>query len=463
MAQANQGRKANTFTEIDTLADDSAFFVLQKIGGVRKARQLTKEDFITQFVGSFVNPIVVTYAELLALSAANNLRVGAWYKITNATAANIPILIKAISENSFATNAINANTGLSIRYFFDTNSIQSKGLLIGDSTIAEYLGQNGVDVYLLKDGDMFAGATILNQAAPGDTIAQQKSIYLNDADKSEYDYVIIQVGLNDLDPLENASVAIARYQDLVNTINDNKKDSCIIIVSSMLECKSRLTFFYGNTNGLIAYQKLLDINEAIMGGGSTPITGVNYRNNTHIQALNDGEGNLAFIYDVGDLIHETNAGRKIIADAMRKALFKGGLLLTDANDSIDAYFNNNGKDILLKNVFLGMGVTETKLPFHHKLDNTNTLYRDIASNAIFEGIVAGNMFESESGVSGFYDYLTKFVMYCHNGSGNVVDADHRIVFNREFGTIEFPNLPTSSSGLPINSLWNDNGTLKIKL
>lgn len=105
MAQANQGVKVNTKTEIDSLNDGSTFIVNQLINGVLKVRQLTKEDFIEQFLGSFVNPIEVTYAELLALLVANNLRVGAWYKISNATSANINLIVSAVSVSAIGCEA----------------------------------------------------------------------------------------------------------------------------------------------------------------------------------------------------------------------------------------------------------------------------------------------------------------------------------------------------------------------
>lgn len=105
MANANQGRKANTFPEIDTLADDSAFFVLQKIGGVRKARQLTKEAFALQFGEMFNHPIVVTYTDLLNLANDNDLKLGVKYLITNATAANINLEVEAIATNQIHCDA----------------------------------------------------------------------------------------------------------------------------------------------------------------------------------------------------------------------------------------------------------------------------------------------------------------------------------------------------------------------
>ena len=65
---------------------------------------------------------------------------------------------------------------------------------------------------------------------------------------------------------------------------------------------------------------------AIKGNGSTPITGVDFRVSHHTSLLDDGSGNLAAIYDIGDHIHENNAGRQIIARVWRDSLAELELL-----------------------------------------------------------------------------------------------------------------------------------------
>ena len=49
----------------------------------------------------------------------------------------------------------------------------SKGCIIGNSTIAPYLGQNGIDFYLLSIRDIQNGNSCANLAVPGHTINQQ--------------------------------------------------------------------------------------------------------------------------------------------------------------------------------------------------------------------------------------------------------------------------------------------------
>jgi len=189
---------------------------------------------------------------------------------------------------------------------------------IGDSTIAAYSGQNAVMDYITS---AYSKVTL---ALPNNTISQQDSKWIADDDiRADPKWVAIQVGLNDLNPAEAASVAIARLQGLVNNVNSCLSDT-IILISKLTPCKARLISLYGGVDGLVAYQKWLDINEAIAGGGATPITGVDGRVTSHETALNDGSGNLAGAYDIGDGIHENNAGRAIIAAAWETAIIAAG-------------------------------------------------------------------------------------------------------------------------------------------
>jgi hypothetical protein len=178
-------------------------------------------------------------------------------------------------------------------------------IVLGDSTIAAYSGQNSVASYLDYDGD------VVSLAVPGHTINQQLAVW-NGASRALADVVCVQVGLNDLTPGEAASAAIGRLQALVNEIATDAP-AARIMIGTMIPCRQRLIDLYGGTNGPIAYQKWLDMNEAISGAGSTPITGVDARATSHTAALNDGSGNLAAAFDLGDGIHENNAGREIVA------------------------------------------------------------------------------------------------------------------------------------------------------
>lgn len=189
-----------------------------------------------------------------------------------------------------------------------------------------YLGQNGVNVYLLSLTDSLAQTIVYNDAVAGATINDQLTTWKADTRKSKYDFITVEIGLNDLDPSESAAIALGRYQILIDSINLVKKSTAVVVAATMTPCKTRLITVYGATNGLVAYQKWLDMNDAIMGNGANAITGVTYRVNSHTASLNDGAGNLAGAYDTGDGIHENNAGRLIIANAYRVPLIAAGIL-----------------------------------------------------------------------------------------------------------------------------------------
>jgi peptidoglycan hydrolase-like protein with peptidoglycan-binding domain len=205
-------------------------------------------------------------------------------------------------------------------------SVYGTVVALGDSTVATYAGGNQVVDYLFTNDQITQGWTATNIAVPGHTIAQQKTTYLATGNRATFDVTVVQIGLNDLIPGEVASVAIARLQDLIDTINSNKKAGSKILIATMIPPKQRLIDVYGGTNGLISYQKWIDMNEAIKGNGLTPVTGVDYRVSNHTALLNDGSGNLASIYDTGDHIHENNAARTIIGHIWRDGIAHMGLL-----------------------------------------------------------------------------------------------------------------------------------------
>lgn len=221
--------------------------------------------------------------------------------------------------------------------FVFTDSIKnrtvSKGAIFGNSTIADLApgevdpnSYNGIHRYVMSPADSAAGTTIVNKAIPGHTIHQQDSIWQADPDKATYDWIIVEVGLNSLDPTVSFTTSINEYQKFIDTINAQKKIGAKVIVSTMTPCKQRLIDLYGNTNGLIAYQKWLDMNNAIAGGLPGRITGVDYRVTNHTLVLNDGNDNLKFVYDIGDHVHETNEARQVIAHFWRYALNELGFL-----------------------------------------------------------------------------------------------------------------------------------------
>ncbi len=204
------------------------------------------------------------------------------------------------------------------KYCMEASAIK-RVAIVGDSVTAAYWGYNPTAEFV----NQIAATTL---AVPGHTIAQQKAVWLalSDADRASFQCVIVQIGLNDLSNVTTTSASIAGIQDLITTITASAPN---VIVSQMTPVKQRMIDMYGGVDGLIAYQKWLDINEAIGGGGATPITGVSGRVTAHVATLNDGAGNLAAAYDTGDHVHPNNAGRQVNAAAWQAAIVAAGLVL----------------------------------------------------------------------------------------------------------------------------------------
>lgn len=192
-------------------------------------------------------------------------------------------------------------------------------VIIGNSTIAAYLGQNEVGSYLFTPEEITAGCSYTSLAVPGHTILQQNGAWSGLSNKTSYEVALLQIGLNDMAPGESAATALARYQALIDDIRADAPD-ITIITCKMLPCRQRWIDLYGGTNGPIAYQKQLDMNDAMMGIGPNAITGMDATVSDHYDLLSDGSGNLDAAYDMGDHIHENNAGRQVIAGKWRQAL-----------------------------------------------------------------------------------------------------------------------------------------------
>jgi len=179
-----------------------------------------------------------------------------------------------------------------------------KGLAIGDSTVAEYLGGSAIASFFDNmDSVAFAG----------DNINQQLVRFNAYPNKSSLDYAVIQVGLNDMNLANSLNDITARYQNLVNVVSAY----CDVYVSCMIPCKARWILMYGETNGLISQSLWNGLNDFIM-NGCTKVVG---RINSHVALLDDGNGNLNPIYEASnDKIHTNNAGRLIYANAWKSVI-----------------------------------------------------------------------------------------------------------------------------------------------
>lgn len=204
------------------------------------------------------------------------------------------------------------------------------GCIIGNSTVAAYAGQSAVDVFMFNAQETATGFSATNLAVPGNTIDQQRAAWeaQSTATKKSYQWIIAEIGLNDLDPTVSTATTIAKYQQMVDTFYSQKSPNCKIILASMTPLKARLQFVYPST-WATAWQKWKDLNTAIMGGGATPITKADYRFNQHTVLMENANGNLDTVYEVYtvyDHVHQNNAGRALQAKYYVQALQEMKLL-----------------------------------------------------------------------------------------------------------------------------------------
>lgn len=195
------------------------------------------------------------------------------------------------------------------------------GVCIGDSTVTTFSSQDYVANLLYTSAEKCSQRGVTNLAVAGDTIAQQKTAWTNFVDKTVPRWVIVQVGLNDMDPATATATTIAAYQDLIDTIRSGVSTSCKIIVATMTPAYERWAIVgYNSAN---AQAKWVALNDAIMNRGGSPITGVDGRIEQHtidLTTLVSGNAALNPTYDVGDKIHPTTAGRQLIANSWRAGL-----------------------------------------------------------------------------------------------------------------------------------------------
>jgi len=204
--------------------------------------------------------------------------------------------------------------------------------VLGDSTVA---GLSGVAPIAPRVAS-FCGGLVCGRydvSESGRKIADMKTFFTALDDKSKLDAVVIQIGLNDVkgrvgEGTATTETVIADLQDLVDTVRAAVPAACRIYVAQMTPCK---TWLLTATNGADAYAAWAAVNEAIAGGGPTPITGVDRRITSHVEQLSDGADNLASIHDYNnDGVHDGSEGRWINAQAWRSDAFEPDGLLLDA-------------------------------------------------------------------------------------------------------------------------------------
>lgn len=208
--------------------------------------------------------------------------------------------------------------------------VAASGILLGDSTVVAYSGTNAVASYMFSGADFFRTYGIKDLSHAGDDIAAQKAAWSALTTRHLAQWVIIEVGLNDMDPSDGTTASkIAEYQDLVDTIRADNADIDIILNTMGPAYERWATLGY---NSAQAQARWVAMNDAIMGRGASPITGVQHRSEEATLAVaKDVSGNaaLADAYEtvgVVDHIHVNNDGRTIKGSENRTSLLTVGHL-----------------------------------------------------------------------------------------------------------------------------------------
>ncbi len=205
----------------------------------------------------------------------------------------------------------------------------TKGLCIGNSTVAEYLGGSSVASLLFTAEEIVQGYNCQSLAVPGHTIDQQLELWKNFQGKEMINWIIVEIGLNDLAPDDPLETTLNRYQRLIDTINKTSFSNTRVILATMTPVRQRLKDVYrdaGKAN--TSYRKWLAMNNAIMGKDKYAIKGVDYRFNGHTIIMGDRKGNLRPEYELSqkDHVHQNTAGRMVMASQWRIALTRLGML-----------------------------------------------------------------------------------------------------------------------------------------
>ena len=120
--------------------------------------------------------------------------------------------------------------------------------------------------------------------------------------------VCILIGANDIAGGDTTAVCIADIQALVNDVNTNNPAATIYLM--------QLVPTLGHYTTLVLQQRWRDINDAIAGGGGTPIVNADVIVTSHVATMGDASNNLRFRGDGSDYLHEDNRGADLLAAAL---------------------------------------------------------------------------------------------------------------------------------------------------
>lgn len=184
----------------------------------------------------------------------------------------------------------------------------TRGLVIGGTPAT------GLEQKVLTDTERTRGFVLNSIAMADDTIAEQKTLWDSISDKSQYDYILVHLGLHDL----GSANAVSQYQAFISHLKDTGKPGVDIIISALTPARQWFVD-QGNPTWQTSWQSF---NQAI----SNTIEGAVGRVTSHVARMSDGNSNLLSIYDAGDHVNLDPSGKNILAGAWRDELIRLNLI-----------------------------------------------------------------------------------------------------------------------------------------
>lgn len=259
--------------------------------------------------------------------------------VTAGALASGPVTVNAANNNTRTLAALYRRVVLRSRKFSTDETAIVEGWANEGGVIGAVLGDSCFASCKVSSGQAkdcfpvhaFIGGFVANGAAialAGDRIADQSADWAALAGKAAIEVVIVGIGQNDCKGRvgENTATAadvIADYQALVDDIRADCPDAYIVLCA----LTPSGVWMDGATNPAAAKAARVSLNQAIAGGGATPITGADAYVDSYNTTLDDGSGNLLAVYDLdGTGVHQNHAARFIMATAIRAELESAALL-----------------------------------------------------------------------------------------------------------------------------------------
>lgn len=179
------------------------------------------------------------------------------------------------------------------------------GLIIGADNAM------GLENLVLTQDERTRGYDLRTIAGPSDTIAEQSALWNSIANKNIYDYVIVNIGMNDLD---NPTM-MTDYQAFISRIKASGKVGLQVIVTALTPARQ----WFLDQNKPERQVVWGSFNNAVTNG---TIIGASGKASSYVSVLSDGNSNLQDIYDAGNHVLLTDSGKRKMAESWRNEIIR---------------------------------------------------------------------------------------------------------------------------------------------